>query len=132
MQCSDCHKLHKQETISQDIEDQLSRCVSCHPNQDLEFKYPYIHPLRERQIKCSDCHNPHSWRHKGMLKKEGDKACGACHADIMIKAGKHPESKNTNHPSGVVECMDCHNPHGSNFNKVLRHSLDRICKTCHN
>lgn len=132
LRCADCHKLHKMRTISQDIEEQIETCLSCHTAQELEFKYPYTHPLRERQIKCTDCHNPHSSRYDKMLKKDGDRVCKDCHADVVIKSGKHPESKGTNHPFRTVECLDCHRPHGSNFNKLLKHSINTICNTCHN
>lgn len=130
--CSDCHKLHTVKTISEDIEEQLDKCLSCHPAQELEFKSPYAHPLRERQVKCSDCHNPHGDRFDHMLKEEDDDTCGPCHKDIIIQGGKHPLSKDTNHPFNAVKCMDCHNPHGSNFTKVLKYNIDNICKTCHN
>lgn len=132
MKCADCHKLHEIKTISQDIEGQIDRCLSCHPAQELEFKAAYAHPLRQRQIKCTDCHNPHDSNYEKMLKDEGDDLCRACHADIVIEGGKHPVSKNTNHPFKTVKCLDCHRPHGSNFDKLLKHNIDNICKTCHN
>ncbi|PIQ89527.1 MAG: hypothetical protein COV72_02570 [Candidatus Omnitrophica bacterium CG11_big_fil_rev_8_21_14_0_20_42_13] len=130
--CSDCHLLHKISTISQDIEEQIEKCLSCHPQQQLEFKYPYPHPLRERQIKCSDCHNPHGWQFDKMLKKDGDRVCADCHADVAIEGGRHPAGKNADHPFGTVACMDCHRPHGSIFDKILIHNIDSICQTCHN
>ncbi len=130
--CLDCHELHKLRTISQDIEEQIERCLFCHTSQELEFKYPYTHPLRERQIKCTDCHNPHSSRYDKMLKKDGDRACKDCHRDVVIKGGRHPETKGTDHPFRRVECKECHRPHGSNFSKLLKHSINNICNTCHN
>jgi predicted CXXCH cytochrome family protein len=130
--CFDCHKLHQLKTISEDIEEQIERCLFCHPDQELEFKYPYTHPLRERQIKCSDCHNPHSNRFDKMLKREQEDICSDCHADIAIEAGRHPKSRNTNHPFKTVGCLDCHKPHGSNFDRLLKHNIESICKTCHN
>lgn len=131
IRCTECHKLHKSETISQYIEGEIEKCVSCHPDQELEFKKQFAHPLREVQIRCSSCHNPHSSRHKGMLKEDGDKTCGQCHEDIVIEAGKHPAGKNTNHPFKTVACVDCHNAHGSNFNNILKHDINTICRTCH-
>ncbi|MDP1854059.1 MAG: cytochrome c3 family protein [Candidatus Omnitrophota bacterium] len=132
IKCLDCHKPHEAKTISQDIEGEIDKCLSCHPAQELEFKSFYAHPLRQRQIRCSDCHNPHSNNYDKMLKKDADDLCGDCHAGIMIEGGKHPLSKNTNHPFKTVECLDCHRPHGSNFDKLLKHNIDNICKTCHN
>jgi len=131
MHCADCHKLHEQKTISRDIEEQIDRCLFCHPAQELEFKYPYTHPLRERQIKCSDCHNPHSSRNHAMLKQRGDKVCVECHRDIKIEGGKHPVSKGTDHPFQRVKCLDCHRPHGAGFSGVLKHDSESLCQTCH-
>ncbi len=130
--CSDCHKLHDIHTISQEVEQQIERCLFCHPTQDLEFKYPNVHPLRERQIKCTSCHNPHSSEHDLMLNEDGDDLCELCHADIVIAGGQHPESRNTNHSRSTVKCGDCHKPHGANFEMLLIHSPDTICTTCHN
>lgn len=129
--CADCHKLHEPKTISRDMEEQLERCLSCHPRQELEFKYPYTHPLRERQIKCADCHNPHSDRYHAMLKEEDDKTCGECHKDIAIQGGRHPLSKRTDHPFGKVTCLECHQAHGSNFDKILKYNSNQLCTSCH-
>ncbi len=129
--CTDCHKLHEPKTISRDLEEQIERCLSCHPRQELEFKNPYPHPLRERQIKCADCHNPHSDRYTAMLKEEDDKICGECHKDIAIQGGHHPLSKGTDHPFGKVTCLQCHQAHGSNFDKVLKYNSNQLCTSCH-
>jgi predicted CXXCH cytochrome family protein len=131
LECSDCHNLHEIKTISRDIEKQIDRCLFCHPTQELEFKYPYTHPLREWQIKCTDCHNPHSDRYEGMLKKYRDKICAECHTDVVIEGGKHPISKGTDHPFNTLKCMNCHRAHGSNFDRLLKHNINNICNTCH-
>jgi len=131
VKCADCHQLHQIKNISQDIEGQIETCLSCHPSQELEFKYSYTHPLRERQIKCGDCHNPHSDRYDKMLKMRDDRVCGECHADVRIEGGRHPQSKGPRHPFGTLKCMDCHRPHGSNFDKVLKHNASTLCNTCH-
>lgn len=132
LECGDCHKLHKAKTISEDIEEELDKCLSCHPAQELEFKYFYSHPLRQRQIRCSSCHDPHSERFPAMLKKDVNDICGNCHGGTVIEAGRHPLSKGTNHSYRALNCMDCHRPHGSNFSAILKYNIDNICKTCHN
>ena len=131
LQCVTCHQLHQAKTISQDIDDQIKKCLSCHPTQELEFKQSSTHPLREVQIKCSDCHNPHGGGHEDLLIKERDALCQDCHANIAIEGGRHPASKNTNHSLGSVRCLDCHNAHGSLFQKVLKHPQESLCQTCH-
>lgn len=131
MKCADCHQFHTVMTISRDIEEQIDRCLSCHPAEELEFKRFYAHPLRERQIKCSDCHNPHSGRHEAMLKDTEDDVCGQCHRDIRIEGGRHPLSKNTDHSLRSLECTECHEAHGANFDKVLKYGSNDICTTCH-
>ncbi len=132
MVCADCHKLHETKTISRDIEEQITTCLSCHPTQELEFKNIYAHPLRERQIKCSDCHDPHNARYEKMLTAEEDDVCAKCHENIIIEGGRHPLSEQTDHPLKRVQCMDCHEPHGGNFNQLLRQDVKILCKTCHN
>ena len=131
LQCLDCHDVHKARTSSEAVEAEIEKCLFCHPGQELEFKDQYPHPLREEQITCAGCHDPHSDRFENMLKEEGDETCGACHADIRIEGGSHPASRNTHHPFETVKCMDCHRPHGSNFEKVLKHASSTLCSTCH-
>lgn len=129
--CKDCHTIHKDNTISVEIEEEIERCLFCHPQQDLEFRSPFAHPLREQQIKCSDCHDPHSDRYTSMLKKDGDRVCEDCHADTMIEGGRHPLRQNTDHSLRSVACLECHQAHGSNFEFILKHHPDTICTTCH-
>lgn len=129
--CGDCHTVHDLGTVSEKMEGEIEKCLFCHPGQELEFKYQFPHPLREEQITCAGCHDPHSDQFEKMLKEEGDEACYSCHRDIRIEGGDHPTTRNTRHPFDTVGCLDCHRAHGSNFEKVLRHSPDTICSTCH-
>lgn len=131
LRCLECHTEHETKNNSESMDEELSRCIHCHPNQELEFKSAFPHPLRDRQVRCSDCHDPHRDGPKAMLRKEGDRLCGDCHGDILIEAGRHPVSRGTRHAFGAVHCMDCHEHHGSNYEKVLKYSPEQICETCH-
>ncbi len=55
------------------------------------------------------------------------KVCLGCHSDFQEKLKNsfiHTPVKNGS-------CPDCHNPHTSNYDRLLGESVNRICFTCH-
>lgn len=61
--------------------------------------------MHHKNIRCTDCHNPHTAR----LKHEGNKVCTDCH---QHPAGKYDGEIHHRHTSGSTgaQCVECHMP----------------------
>lgn len=59
-----------------------------------------------KNVRCSDCHNPHSLK----LKHEGNQLCTSCH--VAHPAGKYDSPAHHNHKVGSkgAQCIECHMP----------------------
>ncbi len=77
--------------------------------QILDEVYEYTSFLESKMyhknIKCSDCHDPHSAR----LKHKGNQVCTSCH---QHPAGKYDGQNHHRHPmtSTGAQCVECHMP----------------------
>lgn len=61
--------------------------------------------MYHKNIKCSDCHDPHS----AQLKHKGNQVCTSCH---QHPAGKYDGENHHRHPmsSTGAQCVECHMP----------------------
>jgi predicted CXXCH cytochrome family protein len=111
------------------------------------------HPPIETRQSCVNCHNPHASPLEAYLAAEPMDLCLQCHGENIIqKDGKIVTGltkllkENPYHHGPIKEknCSGCHNPHGSNFYRILRaeypsgfyvdgYSRDKfkLCFTCH-
>ncbi len=119
-------------------------CLQCHSDGDLMSWHGSTHDMNG--IACVKCHTIHGdmdkfakrgklgYRHKFTfdkdLKKPEPELCYQCHKDIMAKTN-YPN----HHPvkEGKLVCSDCHNPHGSQTQPMLRtdERLNELCFQCH-
>ncbi|MEO0270050.1 MAG: cytochrome c3 family protein [candidate division WOR-3 bacterium] len=83
------------------------------------------HPIRkyaidekEREIKCTTCHDPHERNYKYLLRSIDPIFCEKCHLEIELFSGKHLS----------LACIDCHKLHRGK-SKLLK-NLD-LCNNCH-
>lgn len=65
------------------------------------------------QIKCSNCHSPHS----GKLKHEGNKLCFQCHSTDYGKLSHTHHQENTQ----ASDCKSCHMPTRTYMGNDIRH-----------
>jgi predicted CXXCH cytochrome family protein len=105
-------------------------CYRCHTRKDSETN---VHPALLDENSCITCHNPHGGTQRFFLqdlskdKTTNVKAmCTQCHSfDVEGMATKH----------GAVEsprsCLNCHNPHSSKNEKLLRLPSKDMCLSCH-
>lgn len=106
-----------------------SVCLQCHDKTNRILWAGSQHD--GRNVACTDCHGimqPSSER--GNLKRGTViETCGACHAKQ-----KNAALKPSHMPLGekLIECINCHNPHGSPNPKLLKAStVNEVCFTCH-
>jgi DmsE family decaheme c-type cytochrome len=82
-------------------------------------------------VGCLDCHSPHHAKEKKfLLVQEQPQLCYGCHISAKADFAK-PYHHRVN--EGLMQCVDCHNPHGTAAVRQLRSlpSGDAICYKCH-
>ena len=123
--CFDCHKLHQGPQQKVSHEQMAELCFSCHPEIKAENNLFSHHPMREKKMACTDCHNPHgSTQEKLLLGSTPKETCTRCH---MEKQGPFAFE----HGDVTENCMNCHTPHGSVNNNLLTAAMPFLCLQCH-
>ena len=104
-------------------------CLACHERGDRTNWHGSTH--EERGLACVNCHTiMKSVSRKNQLKTafEAD-TCFQCHKDRraqMFRSSHMPLRE------GKITCSDCHNPHGSFTEALLKKdSINDTCYTCH-
>ena len=140
--CEDCHgagsahvdaggdptKIIRFETLSP--AQASERCLSCHAEDTEHMNFARSVHLANG-TGCLSCHSPHMAKEKKALLIEPQPTlCYGCHAAQKAQFSM-PFHHRVN--EGLVQCSDCHNPHGSNINRQLRASAGdfAVCFKCH-
>jgi DmsE family decaheme c-type cytochrome len=117
------------ETDPRTAEEKNSICLACHEKGDRTNWHGSTH--EERGLACVNCHTiMKSVSRKFQLKTvfEPD-TCFQCHKDRraqMFRSSHMPVRE------GKIVCTDCHNPHGSNTEALLKKdSINDTCYMCH-
>lgn len=123
--CSDCHNIHAGPDLTVRKEEMENMCEKCHQEVRAEFSLPSRHPVHEKKVLCTGCHEPHGstsdYMLKGLTVKE---TCVQCHAE---KEGPFIYE----HAENSEDCMTCHSPHGSVNNNLLNVRVPFLCLQCH-
>ncbi len=120
-------------------------CLNCHEtSRELGFWDSGKH--KQNDVTCSNCHDVHASTMRDntkMLRNMGPQisvyttterqpvyqVCVACHKDLRAQMNKP-----SHHPviEGKISCANCHNPHGTVTNAMVRGETVRdLCLTCH-
>lgn len=104
-------------------------CLACHERGDRTYWNGSTH--QTRGLACSDCHTVMkvvSRKHQLKTAFEPD-TCFQCHKDRraqMFRSSHMPLRE------GKIVCSDCHNPHGSATEAMLKqNSINDNCYKCH-
>lgn len=123
--CASCHDVHVANDPVLDKTLQADVCITCHKDQRSNLVKPYRHPLREGEMSCSGCHDPHGSTSEGLLARNTvNETCFTCHAD---KRGPFLWE----HQPVSEDCSTCHSPHGSVHTGMLKQRGPWLCQTCH-
>lgn len=123
--CVSCHDVHTGHDAVLAKETQPDTCFACHREKRAEILRPSSHPIREGQMGCSDCHNPHGSNGPRLLAKSTvNETCYTCHAE---KRGPFLWE----HAPVREECTLCHRPHGSVHANLLKTRVPWLCQQCH-
>ena len=110
-------------------EEKNSICLACHERGDRTLWQGSVH--EERGLACVNCHTiMKSVSRKNQLKTAWEPdTCFQCHKDRraqMFRSSHMPMRE------GKIVCSDCHNPHGSITESLLKKDLiNDVCYTCH-
>ncbi len=102
-------------------------CFNCHQGIK-KASYRVLHaPFRKGQ--CLACHQAHFGETRSLV-KGGTQVCFACHKKRKTVA-RHGDYADEN-----MNCLTCHNPHGSNRPHLVRNFLhspyeEEACDECH-
>lgn len=126
--CTACHDPHSSpaaKLLQKDIE---SLCLDCHGDIGRKAKKAKVkHAALYRPEKCSACHATHFSQYPALLAMPEQDVCLSCHGqDDYSKSkplnniAKEIEGKTFLHgPLQEGECSGCHNPHGSDYTRML-------------
>jgi DmsE family decaheme c-type cytochrome len=128
--CIGCHSMCSDFKIGKyDLKvqpkDTAEMCYKCHQEVRAEFSLPSRHPVPERRVFCTDCHDSHGTVNDKLLRKATVKeTCTQCHAE---KEGPFVYE----HADSTEDCRTCHTPHGSPNNNLLTFREPFLCLQCH-
>jgi len=123
--CSDCHNIHAGHNLKVSPRETAAMCYRCHQDIKAAFALPNHHPVPEKKVFCTDCHDPHGGIAEKSLRKDTVKAtCTQCHAE---KEGPFVFE----HADTMEDCRACHTPHGSVNNNLLVQREPFLCLQCH-
>jgi DmsE family decaheme c-type cytochrome len=107
-----------------------ARCLTCHAGGPQHMNtINSIHT--QNNVSCISCHSPHHSETKEfLLAKTQPQLCYTCHLQRKAEF-EMPFHHRVN--EGLVQCTDCHNPHGTVGPKQIRASSTQnaICFNCH-
>lgn len=127
--CTSCHMVHGNANPRLTLTGEENFCVTCHTEVKTQFKLRSAHPLGSGNIKCISCH-PVSGISAPHMMAGLNWTCQECHGDM---AGPFPFE----HPvtyGHLVDgggCVECHQPHGSPNDLLLKQPGDGLCLQCH-
>jgi DmsE family decaheme c-type cytochrome len=108
---------------------QAGVCLGCHAGGARQHWIGSIHQTRD--LSCTDCHNPMArLSPEGVLAKSSiNEVCATCHQDIRAKFNRRSHMPL---PEGQISCVDCHNPHGTVTQPLLKTATaNETCYACH-
>ncbi len=126
--CADCHKVHGYDP-SLLLDDRAKFCLRCHKEMKTRFTRNSNHPLLQGVVNCLSCHRFTS-KADNNLAYDLTGTCRKCHPR---EGGPYPyehEAVNSYSVEGSG-CVECHDPHGSSNNRLLRQPGNQLCRQCH-
>ena len=104
------------------------KCQACHETRHANFERS---AHSEGNVSCIGCHSIHSaGAPKHLLKMAQPQLCFQCHSDVKPRFSMPFHHKVE---EGLIECTDCHDPHGAFGENTLPSSTWQfmVCTKCH-
>ncbi len=123
--CASCHTSHAATDPVLIASSQPTVCFDCHQRVRTETQKAFAHPIAQRKMDCSSCHNTHGDdAATGFTQLTSIDTCYQCHAETR---GPHLWE----HAPVTEDCGLCHAPHGSNQPGMLTKRAPLLCQSCH-
>ncbi|MEW6426617.1 MAG: cytochrome c3 family protein [Thermodesulfobacteriota bacterium] len=135
--CHYCHNPHGS-ARPKFIQTNVTRlCVDCHDLGEI-LERPFVHTIL-RKKGCTACHDAHASGFEYQLRMDVVPLCFSCHRQIEKVGDNHPLNRHPAHgkpypndKSKLITCVSCHNPHGSDADKLLPETeMMLLCVRCH-
>jgi len=114
---------------SRTAEENNATCLGCHQKGERTQWHGSTH--QERGLQCTNCHTVMknvSRKHQLKTQVEAE-TCYQCH---KLQRAQMQYSSHMPVREGKVTCTNCHNPHGSTTEKLIREaSVNENCYKCH-
>ncbi len=128
LSCITCHAIHHEGEPPPHLllkKTEFDTCTSCHLKRKASLMRSAHMPMREGNMTCTSCHNPHGSPGPAQLKQFSvNENCYTCHAEKRAPVlWEHPPVKEN--------CTTCHDPHGSLHPRLLVAKQPRLCQQCH-
>jgi DmsE family decaheme c-type cytochrome len=132
LRCTSCHQVHALHIGTPEQGARLpgatastTKCLECHGKERQSLHARSSHPLREGQMQCSSCHNPHGTTGEKLVDGGSvNELCYSCHQNV-----RGPFL--WEHSPVREDCLTCHKPHNSNYPQLLRARVAQLCQSCH-
>jgi DmsE family decaheme c-type cytochrome len=111
------------------VDERNGICLGCHQKGERTYWAGSVHETRG--VACTNCHSvmKNVSRKHNLKTAVAAETCFQCHKlqQAQIQYSSHMPIR-----EGKITCTDCHNPHGSITEKLLRQaSVNDNCYTCH-
>ncbi|UCG51434.1 MAG: hypothetical protein JSW58_14800 [Candidatus Latescibacterota bacterium] len=127
--CTECHAVHGYDA-SLLLDDDAEFCLKCHTATRTQFARRSNHPVLQQNITCLNCHR-FTVRQDHTIAYDLSSHCRDCHPEQGGPFLYEHEAVNAYSLEGGTGCSDCHEPHGSANNRLLRQPGNQICAQCH-
>jgi DmsE family decaheme c-type cytochrome len=130
--CATCHDVHADRGGTPEIPAPFpgptpvtKKCLECHGAQRAALHQRSSHPLKEGQMDCASCHDPHGTTGEKLMRKASvNELCYSCHQNM-----RGPFL--WEHAPVREDCLTCHKAHGSNYPQLLQARITQLCQSCH-
>lgn len=128
LNCAECHKVHANYT-SLLFDDRADFCLRCHSEKKNNFIRRSNHPVRQGNLTCLNCHR-FVKRQDNNLAFDLNRVCQDCHPEQGGPFLYEHEAMNAYSVEGGG-CIECHDPHGSENDRLLKQKENQTCRQCH-
>lgn len=108
------------------VQDRNAVCLRCHKQAMPNWR---MSQHKQSEIACTRCHQIHTKSDKVLKQKSQAQVCYGCHLRQraeFLRVSSHPVA------AGKLSCSQCHNPHGSYNQSLLRdNNFNQLCYRCH-
>ena len=127
--CASCHNPHTDNAAAPrsvgGAGPVTTKCLECHGEHRAALHQRSSHPMKDGQMECSSCHNPHGTSGEKLLRGATvNETCYACHQNL-----RGPFL--WEHSPVREDCLTCHKSHGSNYPQLLKARTAQLCVSCH-